>query len=362
MSALLLLLTIGCTPRDTGASPPKDSPVDTGTTDSPGETAETDETSETAETADTAETGHTGETDDSDTGEDTAPPPCDRTLGWSHVACGLYQTCGIHTDGCAECWGRGEEEDTGGYDTGGRYHWYGEDQPPAGTYVALAMNASPIGPETPNACGILDDGSGVCWGSNRLGVNDVPEGTFIELAVWDEGAYGVGSDHVVQQWGYGYPPEGTFTSVATGEHSVVFLQEDGQLDQLSISGRTQETAPPGTYVDIGMSDWYGCAIATDGSILCWHTTDPENAEYEHLTTDAPIGDWVDVCNIVGAACALDRAGTAACWDSTSPEIIPPSDEIFTKIACGAAHICGVTVDNRIVCWGWDVYGETTPPT
>lgn len=108
-------------------------------TGKPGDTGIVDSDSGQTETADTGETGETAETGDSDTAVDTAPPRCDRSLGWKYVAAGTYQTCGIHTDGCAECWGQGKEEDTGGYDTGGRYHWNGEDIPPSGSFTSIAM-------------------------------------------------------------------------------------------------------------------------------------------------------------------------------------------------------------------------------
>lgn len=360
MNILIFLLAAGCQPRDSGRERTKDSPVDTGTIDSQ---LDTGESGHSAETAETAETGDSAETADTDTGVDTAPPPCDRSLGWRYVACGKYQTCGIHTDGCAECWGRGEEEDTGGYDTGGRYHWYGEDQPPDGVFVHLAMNAAPVKPETPNVCGILDNGAAVCWGRTDYGVNDVPDGEFISVEVWEYGAYGLRPEGGVEEWGYGDPPVGSFTQMATGKYHAVFLQPDGQLYQTAKAATDEESSPPGTFVDIGMGEWYGCAISTAGYILCWDPDDPDNAEYEDLTVNAPVGAWVDVCNLGGGlACALDDVGAAVCWDSDDAKWDPPSDDAFTHIACGWAHGCGVTIDNRIECWGSDHYGETIPPT
>lgn len=362
MTPLLYIALLGCTPRDSGHAPDKDSPHDTGTVDSPTDSAETAESGDTAETAETADTGETADTD-TDTGVDTAPPPCDRSLGWSFVACGYWQTCGIHTDGCAECWGRGQEDDdTSGYDTGGRYHWHGEDEPPDGTYTFLAMNASPMTNETPNACGILDDGSALCWGSNRYGVNDVPVATYNALAVWEYGAYGLREDGLIEEWGYGLAPPGEYTAMATGEYHAVFLQPNGELYQIPKAGLGEEASPAGTYTDVGMGNMYACAISTDGTILCWDPDDPDNGPYESLTVNAPTGVWKDVCDLGGGdACALDIDGHATCWPHGDSYPAPP-DELFVQLACGASHACGITFDERLVCWGPDRYGETIPPT
>lgn len=361
MNALVLLLA-ACS----GSTAETGKAVDTGLGDSETGQAETSETADTADSGDTGETGETAETGDSDTEVDTAPPPCDRTLGWKYVAAGTYQTCGIHTDGCAECWGRGKEEDTGGDDTGGRYHWNGEDVPPEESFTSIAMIATPASSnsETPIGCGIRDDWSGVCWGNYHFGRRDIPEGTYAELAVIGSGGWGLHTEATIEHWGFDQvDPSGSFISVATSLWSTAFLTVEGELLVRDYDGVDEEYYLPGTYIDISMGSSYGCAISTDGSILCWDPQDPENAEFEYLTMDAPVGDWVGVCNVAGGlACALDSAGGAVCWDTNDTTWAAPADEVFTQIACGKAHVCGVTVDQRITCWGLDFNGETIPPT
>lgn len=364
MMSVVLLAALACTHRDTGM-PAKPHDTDTGVapdshpadTDSSREETDTGET-DSHDTADSADS-------DSDTNIDTAPPPCDRSLGWKYVAAGYEQTCGIHTDGCAECWGRGEAESHPELDTAWLYEWHGEDRPPPGDYASISMIAiltDDPDPSTPNACGIMADGSITCWGSDETGINDAPAGSFVDVAVWPYTASAIATDGSAYQWGSeGSAPAGSFLDVEGG-FDALFLLTDGTLLQTYPNGTPHFDAPAGTYIDIGLGEWYGCALKTDGSILCWDQFDPENAEFEDMTTSAPTGPFVDVCVAnTSLGCALDAAGTVQCWPNAS-EWTAPTDESFTQLACGAWHACGLTPDNRIVCWGWDSYGETSPPT
>ena len=46
-------------------------------------------------------------------------------------------------------------------------------------------------------------------------------------------------------------------------------------------------------------------------------------------------------------------------------ITPPSggagDRELAFVSAGSAHTCGVRRDGSVVCWGWDEYGQATPP-
>lgn len=34
---------------------------------------------------------------------------------------------------------------------------------------------------------------------------------------------------------------------------------------------------------------------------------------------------------------------------------------MVQVSSDMEHGCGITPDNRFVCWGWDWAGETIPP-
>lgn len=361
MSAVLLVLLAACShPGQDTTTKPHD--TDTGL--APDSTAPDSETA--TDSRETGETAETGDSVDTDSGVDTAPPLCDRSLGWKFVESGESQTCGIHTDGCAECWGRGASEDYPYPDTGSPHHydWSGEDIPPPGDYVSIAMTAHTTWEgETPNACGILSDGSVVCWGSAETRINDVPDGTFSHVTVSEFSACALDTTGSAVPW----PdvadqaiPNGEFSDVEAGYHFLL-LTETGSLLATGFYD-TQIESPSGAFIDIGIGSEYPCAVGETGSVLCWNWSEPESAETCAITLAAPEGPFVDVCVLGGGlGCALDAAGYASCW-MVGGTFEAPADETFTQIACGASHVCGVTPDNRIVCWGEDYYGETSPPT
>ncbi len=58
------------------------------------------------------------------------------------------------------------------------------------------------------------------------------------------------------------------------------------------------------------------------------------------------------------ACALRATGEIACWGADydarpGPSLrdLEPSGLRFRDIGVGDGHVCGVTVDDRVVCWG-----------
>lgn len=338
-----LLIGLACVTH--GTSKPDDSVQESGAPDT-GDSHSTD--SDSTETADTAE------------------PPCDRSLPWRFVECGLYQTCGIHTDGCAECWGRGEAETTPPDDTGGGYHWWGEDLPPPGDYASISMVRSLYDdPDTPSACGLLTDGSTVCWGrwvGPDFGPPDTP---LLDIAMWEEGAFAVTAEHGLVEWGVwsDEPPPGEFSAVEVGSGEVALLDLDGAVHLTNLTWSIEQPSPVGAFRQISEGARRGCGIRTDGSVLCWNPDDPENAEFEKMTLEAPSSSVTEVC-VTGweAACAILDGGEASCWPDAGDYWDPPAGETFSQLACGSSHVCGLTPDGRIVCWGDDYYGETIPPS
>ena len=34
---------------------------------------------------------------------------------------------------------------------------------------------------------------------------------------------------------------------------------------------------------------------------------------------------------------------------------------FVSVSAGVQHTCGVKMDGSVECWGWNQYGQSTPP-
>ncbi len=139
--------------------------------------------------------------------------------------------CALRVDGDAECPDRSEVD------------FFAPPPPwiPGGPYRDIAVGRL-------HACAVrAGDGGVLCWGDNRWGQTDTPEGTYtaIDAGQWHTCALHTSGD--VTCWGdgpyrdrYADPPEQIPTA-----------------------------APPGPYTAITAGAWHTCALRTDGTPQCW---------------------------------------------------------------------------------------------
>ena len=60
-------------------------------------------------------------------------------------------------------------------------------------------------------------------------------------------------------------------------------------------------------------------------------------------------------------CGVKRDGSVACWGwNEYGQATPPAGE-FASVSAGGLHTCGVKRDGSIACWGRNRYGQATPP-
>ena len=43
------------------------------------------------------------------------------------------------------------------------------------------------------------------------------------------------------------------------------------------------------------------------------------------------------------------------------ETASPPERKFVSVSAGGEHTCGVGADRDVACWGWDEYGQASPP-
>jgi hypothetical protein len=200
--------------------------------------------------------------------------------------------CGIGLDGATHC-------------AGGASFVPPQDH----RYVQLAILGD--GSDDAIACGLLEAGQVECWGGTTP--VDVPSGEFL----WISGGHymfaGVKRDGSLAFWSWPagvdhtLPPTGTFTQIFVGDLDFCALRDDGTgvcWDTLTPSGVTQlpdhylrvysfsrmhragiasdgtlrewwpagrspTPLPSGTYIDLALEDAGGCAIRSDGAVMCW---------------------------------------------------------------------------------------------
>ncbi|MYD99088.1 MAG: hypothetical protein F4X98_17105 [Gammaproteobacteria bacterium] len=63
------------------------------------------------------------------------------------------------------------------------------------------------------------------------------------------------------------------------------------------------------------------------------------------------------------ACVLRPDGVPICWGwDVYGQASPPDGERFMAISCGDIHTCALRQDGTAVCWGHDGFGEASPPS
>jgi hypothetical protein len=107
-------------------------------------------------------------------GDGSQPPPA----SFKAVASGLFESCGITTDGHIACWDLD----------------FRQAQPPSGTFSSLALGVV-------SGCAIRTDGTLACWGEDTDGDTLPPSGSFKHVAVGQNYGCAVRADDQVICWG-----------------------------------------------------------------------------------------------------------------------------------------------------------------
>ena len=120
-----------------------------------------------------------------------------------------------------------------------------------------------------------------------------------------------------------------------------------------------------------------CAWASGGSVYCWgRGVSGELGGGDRNGSLVPRlvpfqGVLRSVTTGAGHSCGVMDSGDTWCWgrgaegqlgggtilSSLSPQFIAGAAFHFLKVAAGGRHTCGLTVESRIRCWGWNNDGQ-----
>ncbi len=293
------------------------------------------------------------------------PPRCRGDRSWVKVSAGVVQTCGLHGNGCIECWG-GEEYDgvVDAHDTAEWGDWvdYGDDEPPDGVFTDVAVSGgSAWGLGSEHACALDAVGNVICWGRNDEGQASPPAGAFTALSLAGRYSCGLRADTSVACWGGGgdlRQTEGSgYVAIAAGVDDMsCAAHASGFLT--CWTGRYDEFEDRvGPFDSVALGGYELCASGVDTPLTCWGLYDgvdyvPDGFPGGAGHGEVCLGSW----GYNGCVRALD--GRVTCWGRdfrTAP------DASFTQISCGSSHVCGLTEVGRIECWGECADGQCAVP-
>jgi hypothetical protein len=257
-------------------------------------------------------------------------------LVFTDVEVGQGFSCGLRSDGQILCWGDND---------------YGQTAAPSGTFRALSAGHRAAG-------ALRSDGTIACWGSGNQDVLSPHPGTFDQIVAQSDYACAL-HDTIPTCWGfYSHDvPDELFSLVEIGAWHSCGLRPDGTVGCWGLEGdpndEGQANPPTGTFRALGLSVWASCGIRqSDGFLQCWG----RDIFAGNPPPPRPL-QAVDL-NFLGTGCALELDGRIMCFGTSFPA---PPEGTFKSLAMGPYHACAIHTDDRLTCWGQNVYGESTPP-
>lgn len=293
--------------------------------------------------------------------------PISVPLPWIQITGFLTHTCGLRSDGTAWCWGSDTNAALGnGALTGQR-------KTPSPVYNA-GPAWSKISAGNHFTCGIKTDGTLWCWGSEgsgRLGngstssTQNIPVQVGVEtgwrdISAGNQFACGVKNDGTAWCWGSDANAQLGNGATSSDQSAPVQVLNYGRWKRISAGGG------------------YACGVQEDGSGWCWGTDSNGllgNGPVLTAAQDVPSrlmspGRWADISTNRGQhACGIKTDGSLWCWgtgtngrlgiNSTSHQSSPRrvfGNDKWIAVSTGYIHSCGMKDDRSVWCWGDDTSG------
>lgn len=291
-----------------------------------------------------------------------------------HLTVGSSHACALTRAGALLCWGMGDYGELGDGVKGSLNRAF-EPRP-----VASGIRFGAVAAGLYSTCALDGGGRLYCWGLNDGGVAGQP--LHIE---------GVGEPRPVSSTLRFVDVDVGGSACGLTRAGAVYCWGPNELGQLGREGVPASAEPLEVASDMAFSaitvgDMHGCALAPDGAAYCWG----RNWEGQLGFPDAraafapervPLDVLLSSIEAGGRhTCGLTGAGEAYCWGSdwrgqlgrgtyaTPPTLsgtsgfepgLVQTEARFQQISPSTEeHTCGVVVDGRTFCWGWNITKET----
>ncbi len=196
-------------------------------------------------------------------------------------------------------------------------------------------------------CGVRSDGQIRCWGHGLI-TSGIPAGTFKSVTVADDHACAIRSDDRLLCWGV--VPEGSAPAAPPGPSAEQYKSlvsregiDCGVLLDGTVNCFGRYPVPPTTehFKSVVPGTWGGvhaCGVRLDDTLFCWGTGGPQSP---------PTGTFKAVESNYDTICAIRSDDKLSCWQQGIPTV-PPSASSFRSISLGAR--CGLRTDGELECW------------
>lgn len=270
------------------------------------------------------------------------------------LALGAAHACAVKADYTVVCWGANNQGQLG---NGGTLN---ASAPVAvaglNGVIAVAVGSRGFyGTHWGQSCAVQASGALWCWGRDANAIDQlVPQAV---AGVSDARAVAVGSGHAcyldaagrVHCWGFNISGELGNGTVGNPQPAPALVQRDGA----TLTG----------IAAIGAGDSWTCALATNGSVLCWGVDHTGNAEFNPMPVAGVSGATLLAVG-PAHACAVVAGGAVRCWGyggngqlgnggtaiSVASVAVTGLADV-TALAAGSTHTCARRSSGDVVCWG-----------
>lgn len=282
---------------------------------------------------------------------------------WRDVVAGSDVTCGVSMEGQLYCWGS---------DFHGSSGQQGQAAPLNSEPLGVPLGAEIVGVTAGylHYCAWDSGGQTYCWGFNQFGQVGAPASESIVVPTLIGGH--------------------SFSKVEASGQYTCGLSDDGEIYcwGLNYGGELGRPGEPNTHtptpvpidaemVDVSAGPAHACGIDEDGEVYCWGrnfvgAVDPGIISDQVLAPTQVNLDVAAVQVVTGATstCVLSEDEEIWCWgynaygemgrEGTLEAIAGPgaveSDEAFAEVSIFGHSICGVTTNQKMMCWGENRFG------
>jgi hypothetical protein len=288
-------------------------------------------------------------------GEVAEPLYRESTRRFVEISASGATACGITTEASVECWGAGGAcRDRDGECPTAHGCMV---KPTSGTWNHVSVDVG-------NGCAIDADSKLACWGC-PIGLPMAIAGAFSAVHIpyairLDDGSLAALSPP--QPQGSPLPPDSSFISVSGFQYYCGLLLDRSLAcwGTYRNDGIAVQPPPSGTFLQVAVTNGFGCAIQLDGKVVCWGSTaDWDSGDPRFVPFPGGTYTQIDAGGAY-AACGVQADGTLACWGMVA-EYPPPPEGQFLQVAVGGPFFCALRTDGIVVCWGENSYGESSPP-
>ncbi|HSR92224.1 MAG TPA: hypothetical protein VLK88_13035 [Gemmatimonadales bacterium] len=284
------------------------------------------------------------------------------------IAAGSGHSCAVTVDGVGFCWGDNIEGALGDNSFTNRL---------TPTAIAGGHTFSQISAGRLYSCALTGAGAAWCWGRNAAGA--LGNGTTASDSVPQPVSGGMVFQVITTGTGGGRQ------TCAINSASKAYCWGADGSGQLGNGAPIAAVSTPdavqslGTWTQLAAGAFYSCGVRTSGAAFCWGEDG-----FGQLGNGAPKTNTNQPSAVIGGllftqvapgqvhTCGLVTGGAAYCWGAnlngrlgqdtvTTTESLTPlavtGGLTFTSLVSGESFSCGLTAGGAAYCWGYNVSGQ-----